>query len=110
MLGFCAIFKGKIGGKSTNLSTPFRRGIIGPMSPETHYSNQQLAEIFQTIANLLEIKGEVIYKILAYRKAADSLNALSREAYELWQEGKLTEIPGVGKAIADMSVAQPSCG
>src|SRR3989304_5864575 len=69
--------------------------------PPEKLSNQQLAEIFQTIANLLEIKGEVIYKILAYRKAADSLNALSREAYELWQEGKLTEIPGVGKAIAE---------
>src|SRR3972149_5869285 len=70
------------------------------MSPEK-LSNQQLADTFTLIANLLEIKGEVIYKILAYRKAADSLNALSREASELWQEGKLTEIPGVGKAIAE---------
>src|SRR3972149_2621191 len=70
------------------------------MSPEK-LSNQQLADTFTLIANLLEIKGEVIYKILAYRKAADSLNALSQEAYELWQEGKLTEIPGVGKAIAE---------
>ena len=69
--------------------------------PAEKYSNQQLAEIFQTIGNLLEIKGEVIYKILAYRKAADSLNALGREAYEYWQEGKLTEIDGVGKAIAE---------
>jgi len=65
------------------------------------YSNQQLAEIFQTIGNLLEIKGEVIYKILAYRKAADSLSVLSRGAYDYWQEGKLTEIDGVGKAIAE---------
>jgi DNA polymerase (family 10) len=65
------------------------------------YSNQQLAEIFQTIGNLLEIRGEVIYKILAYRKAADSLSVLSRGAYDYWQEGKLTEIDGVGKAIAE---------
>ncbi len=70
------------------------------MTPE-RMTNQQLAEIFQTIANLLEIKGEVIYKILAYRKAADSLNALGRDVNEIWQEGKLTEIPGVGKAIAE---------
>src|SRR3989304_3760653 len=68
--------------------------------PPEKLSNQQLADTFTLIANLLEIKGEVIYKILAYRKAPDSLTALSREAYELWQEGKLTEIPGVGKAIA----------
>ena len=65
------------------------------------YTNTQLADIFKKIADLLEIKGEVIYKILAYRKAADSLSSLAREASEYWQEGKLTEIPGVGKAIAE---------
>ncbi len=66
-----------------------------------HFSNQELSEIFYRIADLLEIKGEVIYKVLAYRKAADSLKDLSRSAYDLWQEGKLTDIPGVGKAIAE---------
>jgi len=65
------------------------------------FSNRELAEIFQNIANLLEIKGEVIYKILAYRKAADSLNDLGRDIYAVWQEGGLEEIPGVGKAIAE---------
>ncbi len=65
------------------------------------FSNQELAEIFQTIANLLEIKGDVIYKILAYRKAADSLRDYGGNVYDVWQDGKLTDIPGVGKAIAD---------
>lgn len=65
------------------------------------FSNQELAEVFQTIADLLEIKGEVIYKILAYRKAADSLNSLGHDVTEYWRKGNLTEIPGVGKAIAD---------
>jgi DNA polymerase (family 10) len=68
---------------------------------EIRYTNQQVAEIFETIANLLEIKGEVIYKILAYRRAADSLNELGRDVNDVWREGKLTEIPGVGKAIAE---------
>lgn len=75
-------------------------GIIDRMTAE-HLTNHQLAATFQTIADLLEIKGEVIYKILAYRKAADSLNALGREAYDYWQEGRLTDIEGVGKAIAE---------
>jgi DNA polymerase (family 10) len=70
------------------------------MSPEK-YTNRQVAEIFKTIADLLEIKGEVIYKILAYRKAADSLSELGRDVHEYWREGKLLEIPGVGKAIAE---------
>jgi DNA polymerase (family 10) len=65
------------------------------------YSNQQLADLFTRIADLLEIKGEVVYKILAYRKAADSLTNLGRDVMDVWREGKLTEIPGVGKAIAE---------
>ena len=68
---------------------------------EHRFSNQELAEIFETIANLLEIKGEVIYKILAYRKAADSLRDYGGNVYTVWQEGKLIDIPGVGKAISE---------
>ncbi len=64
-------------------------------------NNQQLAEIFERIANLLEINGEVVYKTIAYRRAAESLRAYPREAEDLYREGKLTEIPGVGKAIAE---------
>ena len=64
-------------------------------------TNQQLADIFTRIADLLEIKGEVIYKTLAYRRAAENLIELSRDAYDVWQEGSLTDIPGVGKAIAE---------
>jgi DNA polymerase (family 10) len=67
---------------------------------QKRYSNQELADIFQTIANLMEIKGDVIYKILAYGKAADSLRDYGGNVYIVWQEGKLTDIPGVGKAIA----------
>jgi DNA polymerase (family 10) len=68
---------------------------------EPQFSNRELADIFETIANLLEIKGEVIYKILAYRKASDSLRDYGGNVYTVWQEGKLTDIPGVGKAISE---------
>jgi len=64
-------------------------------------NNKQLADTFTLIADLCEIKGEVIYVTLAYRKAAESLVAISREASDYWKEGKLREIPGVGKAIAE---------
>src|SRR3989304_3535677 len=72
-----------------------------PKTAATPMKNRQLAETFILIANLLEIKGEVIYKTLAYRKAAESLMGLGREAGEYWKEGKLEEIPGVGKAISE---------
>jgi len=64
-------------------------------------NNRQLADTFTLIGNLCEIKGEVIYVVLAYRKASESLMSLPREASEYWKEGKLREIPGVGKAIAE---------
>ena len=64
-------------------------------------NNRQLADTFNLIGNLCEIKGEVIYVILAYRKAAENLISLGREASEYWKEGKLREIPAVGKAIAE---------
>ena len=69
--------------------------------PTGKLSNHQLAEIFNLIGDLLEIKGEVIYKILAYRKAADALVNYGRDVNEVWREGKLTDIPGVGKAISE---------
>ncbi len=65
------------------------------------FSNEDLAKIFETIANLLEIKGEIIYKILAYRKATDTLNNLGGDIYQYWRQGTLTEIPGIGKAITE---------
>jgi DNA polymerase (family 10) len=64
-------------------------------------NNRQLAEAFTLIADLLEIKGENVYKTIAYRRAAESLLGLSRPAADYWKEGKLQEIPGVGKAIAE---------
>ena len=64
-------------------------------------NNRQLAEAFTMIADLSEIKGENIYKTLAYRKAADSLLNLGRETSDYWKEGKLEDIPGVGKAISE---------
>jgi DNA polymerase (family 10) len=64
-------------------------------------NNRQLADTFSLVADLSEIKGEIIYKTLAYRKAAESLMGLGREASEYWKEGKLEDIPGVGKAISE---------
>lgn len=64
-------------------------------------TNKDIAERFERIADLLQIKGEVIYKILAYRKAAESLLGLGRDVREVHREGGLEAIPGVGKAIAE---------
>jgi DNA polymerase (family 10) len=72
------------------------------METDSHsYTNRELAEIFDRIASLLEIKGEVIYKTLAYRKAAESLRELPEDINVVHREGRLKQVPGVGKAISD---------
>ena len=64
-------------------------------------NNRDVSATFTLIANLLEIKGEVIYTTLAYRKAAESLLSLAGDVNQFWKDGKLREIPGVGKSIAE---------
>ena len=60
--------------------------------------NLELAALFYKIADLLEMQG-IKWKPQAYRRAAKSLEALERDIEELWKEGKLKEIPGVGEGI-----------
>jgi len=62
--------------------------------------NEEVAAIFESIAQLLEIKGEVIYKTLSYHRAAESIRALGRDLNDVRQEEGLQSIPGVGAAIA----------
>lgn len=62
-------------------------------------TNKDVAEIFNRLADLLEIKGEVVYKIVAYRRAADSIAHDGRDINQVWREGKLRTIAGVGEAI-----------
>ena len=51
------------------------------------YTNRQVADILFQIADLSQINGEIIYAVLAYRKAADSIVNLGRDINEVWQEG-----------------------
>ena len=64
-------------------------------------NNREVAEVFQRIADLLEIKGEEIYRVLAYRRASDAVRALGQSIEIVWRDGRLEEIPGVGKAISE---------
>lgn len=64
-------------------------------------TNSDIATTFDRIADLLEIKGEIIYKTLAYRRAAESLRNLGEDIGTVHQQGRLLEIPSVGKAIAE---------
>jgi DNA polymerase (family 10) len=62
--------------------------------------NKELAGIFDRIADALEFKGEMVFRILAYRKAARVLDDLVEDVEVLYRAGKLDELPGIGAGIA----------
>ncbi len=61
--------------------------------------NRQLAEILNRIADFLELKGELVFKVNAYRRAARAIESISEDVEELARQGRLHEIPGVGSRI-----------
>lgn len=62
--------------------------------------NRDVANVLYEIAQLLEIQG-VAFKPRAYQRAAMNIEALGEDIEQVVREGRLDEIPGVGKAIAE---------
>ena len=64
-------------------------------------SADEVGEILEQIALLLELKGENPFKIRAYTNAARALETLTEDMAKLVEEKRLEEIDGIGKAIAE---------
>lgn len=65
-------------------------------------NNAQIAETFQSIAGLLEMKGEKVFTIRAYQRAARTIERLPMELDAMLREEQdLKKIPGIGKAISE---------
>lgn len=62
--------------------------------------NKEIARLFEKMADILELKGENVFKINAYRKAARVIGDLSQDLKKRNREGDLRDIPGVGEGIA----------
>ena len=62
-------------------------------------NNSQIAKIFDDIADLLELKGDNIFKIRAYRRVVHSIENLPEEVESLVSLNRLDSISGAGEAI-----------
>jgi DNA polymerase (family 10) len=62
--------------------------------------NKEISALFEKMADLMEFKGENPFKVSAYRKAARIIGDLTRGIEEIFQNGELKTIPGVGEGIA----------
>src|SRR6266508_387292 len=56
--------------------------------------------MLREIADLLEVKGEMPFKINAYREAGRQLEVHPEDVATLATQGRLRQVPGVGAAIA----------
>ena len=61
-------------------------------------SNAEIAQIFENIADILEIQDENRFKVLSYRRAGETLGDLPRDLNAYVQDKTLHEIPGVGRS------------
>ncbi len=63
-------------------------------------SNLEIATLFRNVAAVLTIQNANRFRIVAYEKVADSIEKLTSDIKDLWKDGKLREIPGIGDTIA----------
>jgi DNA polymerase (family 10) len=64
-------------------------------------TNGDLARIFHDIGDMLELKGELVFKTVAYHRAADAIGRSPVDLVSAYRAGTPPRIPGVGQAISD---------
>jgi len=64
-------------------------------------TNQEVAKLLRNVAAAYSIKDEKKYRfqIIAYQKAASSIETLTKQLKDLYKEDDLNNIPGVGESI-----------
>src|SRR3954464_12082015 len=63
--------------------------------------NQQVAAIFRSIAERLAVQRANPYRIRAYRKAADTIEALEEDIADVASRQALEDLDGIGGDLAD---------
>jgi DNA polymerase (family X) len=58
--------------------------------------NNELSELFRTLAALMDIKGESTFKAIAFSKVSRILKDMTIDLQECCREGKLKDLEGIG--------------
>ena len=64
-------------------------------------TNADVAQVFNEIAVLLEIKGEDAFRVNSYRRVARTVNDLTVDINDVAARGELGDLPGVGPGSAE---------
>lgn len=66
--------------------------------------NADVADLIDHLGDLYELDGAIVHRVLAYRRAAARLRQTGESVDRLAAEGRLTELPDIGKTIAEKIV------
>src|SRR5262249_776478 len=72
--------------------------------------NFELARLFYEMATLLEVRDESRFRVRAYQRAAQTIEALGEDVAAVAARGGLTGLPGVGRDLAARIDEYPSTG
>src|SRR3954467_6665705 len=64
-------------------------------------TNPEIAAAFDELADLYELDGAVSYRVIAYRTAAKTVRDASVSVMALTRDGRVTELPGIGKTLEE---------
>lgn len=62
-------------------------------------TNQEVAKLLRYVAAAYTLKGENRFRVIAYERAAEAIEKSVSEVKDLWKEGRVATIPGIGKHI-----------
>src|SRR4051812_24728800 len=60
--------------------------------------NHDLSDLFHNFSALMELKGESVFKVIAFQKVGRILKEMNIDLRKCIEEGKLCEIEGIGKS------------
>ncbi len=63
------------------------------------FTNAQVAKLLSNVAAVKQLNGENIFSIRAFQNAAGSIENYPTQIIDVYKEGKLDDIPGLGKAL-----------
>jgi len=86
---------------ATGSSPPDRSTIAVVTDDHERLTNGDLARLFHDIGDMLEVKGELVFKTVAYHRAADAIGRSPVDLMGAYRAGTPPRIPGVGAAIGD---------
>jgi DNA polymerase (family 10) len=63
--------------------------------------NATIAALFDELGDLYELDGAVVHRVLAYRTAAKAVREAPVSVAALTREGRVTELPGIGRTLEE---------